>query len=197
MKKSLILFIMMFSCYVANAQRFIHGIVYELETNGTETPLVGANVVWINKQTGVSTNSKGEFLIKADGISDQRLIVSFVGLQSDTVLVKNTEHVKVVLTAGGQQLKEVVVSQKRESTMISVQPRKIEILNSGELKKAACCNLGESFQTNTTVDVTYRDGVTGSKELQVLGLAGSYTQLLTESAPLINGWYLRYPRNAD
>ena len=88
MKKSLILFIMMFSCYIANAQRLIHGIVYELGTNGKETPLVGANVVWINKQTGVSTNSKGEFLIKADGITDQRLVVSFIGLQSDTVLVK-------------------------------------------------------------------------------------------------------------
>ena len=41
-----------------------------------------------------------------------------------------------------------------------------------ELLKAACCNLSESFETNPTVTVAYRDAVTGAKEIQQLGLSG-------------------------
>jgi hypothetical protein len=36
----------------------------------------------------------------------------------------------------------------------------------------ACCNLSESFETNPSVDVSYNDAVTGSKQIQLLGLSG-------------------------
>ncbi|MNS18148.1 Vitamin B12 transporter BtuB [compost metagenome] len=165
----------------------ITGTVFELNTSNKEVLLEGASISWINTSIGVISNAKGEFAINSQGVTDRRLIVSFVGLKTDTILVNHHKHLKIVLKSNGKQLDEVVFAQQRESTMVSVQPRKTEILTSKELKKAACCNLGESFQTNTTVDVTYRDGVTGSKELQVLGLAGAYTQILTENAPVITG----------
>jgi hypothetical protein len=52
-----------------------------------------------------------------------------------------------------------------------------------ELFKAACCNLSESFETNPSVDVSYNDAVTGSKQIQLLGLSGNYTQLTVENLP--------------
>ncbi|POY36429.1 hypothetical protein C3K47_11840 [Solitalea longa] len=187
MKRLILIVILFIVGFDVNAQQILKGRVFELNPEKKEIPLAGASVSWINTALGVSTSTTGEFTIKADGITDRRLVISFVGLQTDTVLVDDSKEIKIVLVTGGRQLDEVVVTHQRESTMISVQPRKTEIFTSKELKKAACCNLGESFQTNTTVDVTYRDGVTGSKELQVLGLAGSYTQLLTENAPVITG----------
>ena len=36
-------------------------------------------------------------------------------------------------------------------------------INKAELFKAACCNLGESFTTNPSVDVNYSDAATGAK----------------------------------
>src|SRR5205085_9296236 len=54
---------------------------------------------------------------------------------------------------------------------------------SRELLKAACCNLSESFETNPSVDVWYNDAVTGSKQIQLLGLSGVYTQLTVENLP--------------
>lgn len=92
-------------------------------------------------------------------------------------------------------LKGADVSYERSGVMISIQPIKTEMIGIKELRKAACCNLGESFETNATVDVTYKDALTGSKELQVLGLSGSYIQLLTENAPLISGLGLTYGLN--
>ncbi len=52
-----------------------------------------------------------------------------------------------------------------------------------ELFKAACCNLGESFTTNPSVDVSYSDAATGARQIKLLGLSGTYVQMLTETMP--------------
>ncbi|POY36123.1 hypothetical protein C3K47_13080 [Solitalea longa] len=169
------------------AQQTISGTVFERNASKKELPLAGASIVWINSNVGILSDTHGKFVLKTTNITDRRLVVSCLGYQPDTIKVISNTPLRIVLIETGKQLNEVVITQQREASMVSIQPRKTEILTSKELKKAACCNLGESFQTNTTVDVTYRDGVTGSKELQVLGLAGAYTQLLTENAPIITG----------
>lgn len=56
-----------------------------------------------------------------------------------------------------------------------------------ELFKAACCNLGESFTTNPSVDVSTQDAATGAKQIRLLGLSGTYVQMLTENMPNFRG----------
>ncbi len=60
---------------------------------------------------------------------------------------------------------------------------KVDMITSSELLRCACCNLGESFQTNAAVDVSYSDAATGAKQIKLLGLAGTYVQMLTENMP--------------
>ncbi len=57
----------------------------------------------------------------------------------------------------------------------------------GELCRAACCNLGESFETNASVDASYSDAATGAKQIRLLGLAGKYVQMITENIPNLYG----------
>ena len=57
------------------------------------------------------------------------------------------------------------------------------IIGQAELVRAACCNLGESFTTNPSVDVTYSDASTGARQIKLLGLNGTYVQMLTENIP--------------
>jgi len=61
------------------------------------------------------------------------------------------------------------------------------MINREELFKAACCNLGESFTTNPSVDVNYSDAATGAKQIKLLGLSGTYVQMLTENLPNFRG----------
>lgn len=56
-----------------------------------------------------------------------------------------------------------------------------------ELFRAACCNLGESFSTNPSVDVSYSDPATGAKQIRLLGLSGIYVQMLNENIPGFRG----------
>ena len=68
-------------------------------------------------------------------------------------------------------------------------------INSKELLKAACCNLSESFETNATVDVSFSNAVTGTKQLKMLGLDQKYTSLTKELLPEIRGLASAYGLN--
>lgn len=62
-----------------------------------------------------------------------------------------------------------------------------EFISSAELTRAACCNLGESFTTNPSVDVSYTDAASGARQIRLLGLAGTYVQMLNENIPALRG----------
>ncbi|MFW2135223.1 TonB-dependent receptor domain-containing protein [Chryseobacterium sp. TY4] len=68
-------------------------------------------------------------------------------------------------------------------------------IDSKELLKAACCNLSESFETNATVDVSFSNAVTGTKQLKMLGLDQKYTSLTKELLPEIRGLASAYGLN--
>ncbi len=78
------------------------------------------------------------------------------------------------------ELKEVEISNKK-ATRLEMTPMNVEVINSGDLVKDACCNLSESFENTATVDVNFTDAVSGAKEIRVLGLDGMYTQIMVEN----------------
>lgn len=85
------------------------------------------------------------------------------------------------------ELQEVVVGERRAGTQrLSTVEDKLNIGRT-ELFRAACCNLGESFSTNPSVDVSYDDAATGAKQIKLLGLGGAYVQMLEENIPIIRG----------
>ena len=67
-----------------------------------------------------------------------------------------------------------------------------ELIGQDQLVRAACCNLGESFTTNPSVDVSYSDAATGAKQIKLLGLSGTYVQMLTENVPNLRGAAIPY-----
>ena len=76
-------------------------------------------------------------------------------------------------------LKEVKVTTSSAASYISsMDVANTSVITQRELFKAACGNLSESFETNRSVDVSYNDAVTCSKQIQLLGLAGIYTQVM-------------------
>ena len=161
-------------------QHFIKGVVLEEDNKGSFKPLAGASVVWLNTKKGAVTDENGVFNIQHDG---ERLIVSYTGYKPDTISVMPTSDLKIIL-ASGQRLKEVKVTTSAASTFIhNTDVVRTSVITQKELFKAACCNLSESFETNPSVDVSYNDAVTGSKQIQLLGLAGIYTQLTVENLP--------------
>ena len=155
--------------------------------DSTGEPVPGANVFWMNTGQGVTTKVDGTFSITKPSKS-HILVVSFIGFQNDTIHVdRNKQELEIVLR-DGVELKEVnVVSRKLGTMKLRNSVMNEDMISSAELSRAACCNLGESFVTNPSVDVSYSDAATGAKQIKLLGLSGTYVQMLTENIPNYRG----------
>lgn len=160
----------------------IKGVVLEEDLKGNFRPLPGASITWLGTKQGTMTDSAGVFKLTMNGNTD-RLVISYAGYRPDTMAAQPSEELKIIL-ASNQQLGEVKLTARQRSTYLSsLNTIRTQVMTERELFKAACCNLSESFETNPSVDVSYNDAVTGSKQIQLLGLSGNYTQLTVENLP--------------
>jgi len=180
-----VVMLLMFSSKVYSQE--LHGYVFGIDSDGKKTPLVSATVQWLSTSIGTLSNKEGEFKIKKTDESN-KLVISYTGYNKDTIVIaKDKEHIEIELKSN-LTTEEVKVYGENLGTVIS----KSDLANTQQitlagLRKAACCNLSESFSTNASVDVEYTDAVSGAKQIQMLGLAGIYSQLLTEKVPAMRG----------
>jgi len=167
----------------------INGFVQGNNGNKTEA-LYGAKIKLLKSKKGVVTTEEGIFELVLPKFLPDTMVISARGYFSDTIIVDKKDRflaLNVVLYSE-QLLPEVIVEYKRKSFSISrLKVLHVEELSSSELKKAACCNLGESFETNASVDVNMTDAVSGAKKIQMMGLEGIYTQIQFENIPYLRG----------
>ncbi len=95
-----------------------------------------------------------------------------------------------------KSIEGVTVTASKASTSLNKKEAGLIFnIDKKELLKAACCNLSESFETNATVDVSFSNAVTGTKQLKMLGLDQKYTSLTKELLPEIRGLASAYGLN--
>ena len=171
----------------AFAQGFIEGTVYEQNENGEKTPLPGVNVYWKIVNEGVVTDAHGHYKIPLH----ERigcLVFSCISYENDTIhhMVEPAHYDHIFNSA--HILNEVEIKAREKASYINpITPMAVQNITSESLKRAACCTLAGSFENNASVDVNYSDAVTGAKQIQLLGLSGIYTQMMTEIIPNFRG----------
>ena len=180
LKRKISLLIILFTCVCAHAQ--VSGVV--LDDRGE--PMIGANVYWAGTNKGVATNFNGEFTIMPVR-GTNTLVASFVGCHNDTIVVLNREPLTIVLVEDAI-LDEVTITERKQGVLKSrTSAFDTQTIGTEELCRAACCNLSEAFETNASVDVAYSDAATGAKQIRLLGLSGTYVQLIQENTPAVRG----------
>ncbi len=183
MKKIILILTSLLISHMLSAQH-MSGFVYGT-LNKKEIPLQSASVKFAGGTNGVYTDDKGYFNLPLHG--SEQLVISYIGYKADTIEVGPGDSLKIVLAAVNT-LKGITVKAARSDGYISqLQTVKSEVVTSSGLQKNACCNLAESFSSNPTVDATSSDAVTGQKQIQMLGLAGTYVQMETDLLPTIRG----------
>ena len=176
-----------------NAQDII-GKVLELNSDGSISPIFGANVYWEETTVGTTTDANGNYTISEATSFPASLSVSYVGYTYDSKEFINNEFIFYLKRS--VELDEVNIRSSVNSTKYSVvNSLNVQTLTVNELQKAACCNLSESFSTNASVDVSYSDAISGAKKIRMLGLDGRYVQITNESIPLIRGLSSSYGLN--
>jgi len=156
--------------------------------DGKKTPLPGANIYWEGTETGTTSDNKGNYSIKTVP-GKTRLTASFIGYESQTkVIISKTGTVDFTLKPDNVTLEGAEVVGKVDETAIDLKKAELTYrIDDKELRKAACCNLSESFETNASVDVSFADAVTGTKQIEMLGLAGKYALIQRENIPFARG----------
>ncbi len=184
MKKH-ILFIFILIGFFGFSQQKIKGVVYENTLDDKNLPLIGATVLWEGTTEGAQTDVNGKFELSYR--ANTNLIVSFIGMRTETILVTSNEDIAITLYPDSM-IEEVVIQRKRQSlSRVKTSATNVQLISSSELLKAACCNLSEAFETNPSVDVNFSDAVTGNKQIRMLGLNSPYILMAEENIPAVRG----------
>ena len=170
----------------AMAQRMVTGTVVDANT---EQPLIGASLYWKNTTAGATTSVDGTFSIRrVSGF--ETLVVDYLGYDIQELEMSNKDEntVTIKLTPSAVDIDEVVIEgQQRGNYAKQGGITRQEQISFAGLCKMACCSLAESFENSASVTVGYSDAISGARQIKMLGLAGTYTQILDENRPIMQG----------
>ena len=188
MKNCILLLFSLILCSV-NAQ--VKGVVKGAYANDKKEPLYGAKIRLLKGSGKAITGEDGTFRLVLDKKNlPDTMVVSATGFNSDTIVVSKKDRFASfeITLYSDQLLPEVIIARKQEAkSFLRLKILGVENLSSAELRKAACCNLSESFETNVSVDVSISDAISGAKKIQMMGLNGVYTQFQMENIPYLRG----------
>lgn len=179
--------ILFFFLLIYSSQGQITGSVFLWE-DGQKQPAPLAEVYWEGSETGTTTDKNGQFSInKVPGYNN--LVARFTGYKpAKKMIISRKGTTDFILIPENQELNDVTVLGKAKATQINAKATGLNYrIDEGELRKAACCNLSESFETNASIDVSFSDGITGTKQIEMLGLAGKYALIQRENIPFARG----------
>ena len=186
MRKSIIILLaIMCLPFVASAQKLTGKVVDAT----TQQALIGASLFWKNTTAGASTSATGEFTIKrVHGF--ETLVVNYLGYDTRELELtdKDVHEIVVELQPSAVGIDAVVIeSAQRGNYAKTTGITRDEQISFAGLCKMACCSLAESFENSASVTVGYSDAISGARQIKMLGLAGTYTQILDENRPIMQG----------
>ncbi len=151
-------------------------------------PLPGVNIFWEGTTEGTASGIDGSFSLPMHQLP-HTLIFSFVGYATVQLTVEEMpgEPLKISMAPSVDMDAVEIRSSRSTFSMSATGTLNAEQINRGVLRKAACCNLSESFEATASVDVVMNDAVTGARKIQMLGLEGVYVQNLFEGVPFARG----------
>lgn len=186
MKRTLLNGFLLFIPLLLSSQSSLKGIILDGDIPKNKMGLEGASVHWLNTNIGAVTDAKGRFVIPYKKIHN-KLIISYIGYKTDTIKIANSKSIERFLMPNGNLNEVVVKTQKKATHRSFLATANVLTVNSEELLKAACCNLAESFETNPSIDISFSDALTGTKQIQMLGLTSPYLLITQENIPTVRG----------
>ena len=149
-------------------------------------PLPGASVYWADTTVGVATDLEGNFSLYRVK-ENTSLVASFLGYTNDTLRVEHKTREVEFRLSEGVVVDAVVVEGSLGNYIRQDGLLKSENISFAGLCKMACCSLAESFENSASVTVGFSDAISGARQIKMLGLAGTYTQILDENRTIMRG----------
>lgn len=177
---------LLFLPFMVFSQTTFKGMIMDKNNPKDNQGVEGATLHWLDTNVSAVTNKKGWFTISYKS-EYKKLVINYLGYKTDTITINSLEPLHYFLTQESE-LEEITLRSKRKATQKSLfSTTNVFTVNSDELLKAACCNLAESFETNPSIDVSFSDALTGTRQIQMLGLKSPYLLITEENIPSVRG----------
>ena len=182
MRKFVLIGVLLALLGFGSAQSTLTGKVFQIGENGDTVAVSNAAVQWLHTNIGTHTDQYGKFTLNRT--KTDTLVISFPTFLPDTMVIPRGQNGLTFFLNTAHNLNEVSIVA-RDGSYISVQPIYTQIIGTEGLRRAACCNLAESFESSVAIDSQFPDAVSGARQISMLGLAGTYSQILLENVPYI------------
>ncbi len=171
---------------LAGMAQNITGRVSDAQTGGA---LPGASISWEGTTSGTTSLADGSFTLARNSASST-LTIKFLGYTTQQIdVAADTDGLTVKMQPDDEVAIDAVMIETRQRGNYAKQSgiTRNEQISFAGLCKMACCNLAESFENSASVTVGYSDAISGARQIKMLGLAGTYTQILDENRPIMQG----------
>lgn len=180
MKKHLILlFMFCLSLQMVAQQRSITGVVVDAK----KEPVIGASIVEKGTSNGTITDVDGKFLLNVE--PNITLVISYIGYESQEILLGDKTDISVVLHEDNEVLDEVVVvgyGVQKKSSMTAA----VASVSANEIRKQVAGNVASTLQGRTPgVEILQNGGEAGADVKILIRGAGSFGA--TEPLYVIDG----------
>lgn len=145
------------------------------------SPLPGVNILLKGTQTGTTTDASGNFTLRIGDGPDQVLVVSYIGFETQEVLVGNREVLEISMAESAELLQEAVVTAlgiKREERSLGYSIAKVDGNEFVRVSQENILNAMSGKVAGVTINQT---GGTGSSVSMVIRGA---TSLNNDNQPL-------------
>ena len=141
MRKPALAILLLFITLGISAQD-LRGRILEINEEGDTVPVVYAMVQWMNTSVGTFTDDDGTFALPRT--TTDTLVISYAAYSTERLRIGKEQDDLTFILSKGQTLDEVQVVS-RDGSFISVEPILTSVITQQGLRRAACCNLAESF----------------------------------------------------
>ncbi len=183
-------------CCVVTAAHTQHTFSAIIRGGEEKSPLAGATVTWKEQNKSVISDTRGWVTITGIPDGKQTFIVSFTGLESQTLSYifprEKQEVFEITLERDEEdEEEEVIVTATRTSRTFANTPTRTEVISGEELDEKANMKPGDirvllnestGIQTQQTSATSFNAGI------RIQGLEGRYTQILRDGYPLYAGF---------
>ncbi|MBK9760350.1 MAG: TonB-dependent receptor [Flavobacteriales bacterium] len=193
--RTLLLFLIQLTLCMVRAQDGpnIAGTVLGQTPDGKRSPVPFASLLILETGITGTSDDQGRFAVTAPWNLPVKIVTTAMGFSTDTTELVAPSPGNIILLEALTELNAAEVVQRQSGNQLSLRTTEAtERIGAKELKRAACCDLSESFESNATVDVSYSDAISGAKTIRMLGLDGKYAQISVENIPFIRGLSSNY-----
>ena len=174
----------LFSIQIAMGQDFsIRGQVFY-----ANQPLESVSVFIMGTSIGVTTNSKGQFLLNFSKIKNPKLVISYLGYKSLTIPVSSLKtDFGIIEMELDELLDEVVISGTLKPVSKLDSPVPVDVYGQSFFKANPTSSVFEALENINGVRPQLNCNVCNTGDIHINGQEGSYTMVLIDGLPLVSG----------